>query len=304
MLAAVKDLLPTKVDLNGQRVLITGPARGIGAETARQLVKRGAKVGLVGLEPALLEKLADELGPNAVWAEADVRDLSALRWAVTQVSNLFGGLDVVVANAGIASYGTIATVDPAEFQRTVDVNLLGVFRTMHVAIPELQKTKGYFLTISSLAGLSPCPGLPAYAATKAGVESLGIALRYEGHTRGITSGVLYPSWIDTDMVRDIARDLEAFRRIRKRLPFPANSTTDVATCAAAVVKAIERRQRQIYVPGGVRLLRVLKPYMVMKPVIGLADRSGLLDDIDLLERELADSKTFTSDPLAKAANPA
>jgi NAD(P)-dependent dehydrogenase (short-subunit alcohol dehydrogenase family) len=294
-------LLGGRVDLNGHRVLITGAARGIGAELARQLASQGAKVALIGLEPAALKAVADEIGPSAVWAEADVRDIESLAWAFEKVAEVFGGIDTVVANAGVASYGTVATTDPVEFARTIDINLLGVFRTMHTAIPYLQQGKnGFFLTMSSLAGLSPVPGMSAYGASKAGVESLGHALRYEGHHRGIRSGVVYPSWIDTDMVRDIARDLDTFRNLRDKLPYPANATTTVEICAATIVRTIQRRQRQTYIPGAVRALRLLKPALVMKPIIVMADKRRALDSIDALEAEIIAKGQTTSDPLRMA----
>src|SRR5205085_8767788 len=106
-------------------VLVTGPARGIGAETARLLAHEGADVALVGLEPDRLEALAAELGPGAAWFEADVRDLGQLEAAVDGTVRRFGGLDVVIANAGIAAVGTTTTTDPEEFERVLDVNLMG-----------------------------------------------------------------------------------------------------------------------------------------------------------------------------------
>jgi NAD(P)-dependent dehydrogenase (short-subunit alcohol dehydrogenase family) len=300
-LRTLDGLLGGRVKLNKQRVLITGAARGIGAEVARQLGAQGARVALIGLEPALLRQVADEIGPSAVWAEADVRDVESLRWAFEKVNEVFGGIDTVIANAGVASYGTVATTDPVEFARTIDINLLGVFRTMHVAIPYLQKsTNSFFLTISSLAALSPVPGMSAYGASKAGVESLGHALRYEGHHRGIRSGVVYPSWVDTDLVRDIANDLDVFAKVRAHLPYPANSTTDVGTCAAKIVTTVRTRRRQTYIPEGVRALRLLKPALVMKPVIELANRRHTLDAIDELEREVIAKGLTTSDRLRVA----
>src|SRR5829696_1877097 len=94
--------------IDGKVVLVTGPARGIGAETARQLAARGARLSLVGLEPELLAALAAELGAGHVWFECDVTHQPSLDAAVAGAVRALGGLDVVVANAGVASNGTVA----------------------------------------------------------------------------------------------------------------------------------------------------------------------------------------------------
>src|SRR5687767_10677254 len=110
-------------DVRGRTVLVTGAARGIGAETAKRLHGKGANVALVGLEPDELEARAAELGERAAWFECDVTDLEALEDAVARTVERFGSLDVVVANAGVAPNGSVASVDPAAFDRTIEVNL-------------------------------------------------------------------------------------------------------------------------------------------------------------------------------------
>jgi NAD(P)-dependent dehydrogenase (short-subunit alcohol dehydrogenase family) len=127
------------MDRAGKNVLVTGAARGIGAATARDLAGRGARLALVGLEPDLLAALATELGcvqrpgDRHLWIEADVTDSAALQAATVQAVAALGGLDVVVANAGIASFGPVRSIDPEAFAKTVDVNLTGVFRPLHSA---------------------------------------------------------------------------------------------------------------------------------------------------------------------------
>src|SRR5919197_578897 len=152
-------------------VLITGAARGIGAQTARLLAAKGHRVSLVGLEPDLLEQLAAELGDAHCWIAADVTDSASLDAAVAGTVERFGGIDTVLANAGIASYATVRIADPETFAKVIDVNLTGVFRTLHAAAPCLIERKGYALIVASLATYTPMPGLAAYAASKAGVES-------------------------------------------------------------------------------------------------------------------------------------
>ena len=122
--------------VEGKTVLITGAARGIGAETARRLAARGARLSLVGLEPELLEQVAGELG-DAAWFEADVTDRDSLESAVEGTVERFGGIDVVMANAGIAGVGTVRGMDPGGWERIIEVNLLGVYRTLNVCLPHV-----------------------------------------------------------------------------------------------------------------------------------------------------------------------
>lgn len=116
--------------LQGKVVFITGAARGIGAEVARRLRNKGAKLVLTDLDKAQLASLATELGADRVLTVvADVRNLTAMQTAADQAVERFGGIDVVVANAGIASYGSVLQVDPEAVKRVLDVNLLGGFHT-------------------------------------------------------------------------------------------------------------------------------------------------------------------------------
>ena len=141
----------TRTPLAGRSVLITGAARGIGAALARKAAARGARVALVGLEPELLAKVADELGPEHLWVECDVTDPEALKAAVERTVQTFGGLDVVVANAGIAPLTTVMTSTAQALARTIEINLIGSMLTAHAALPEIAKRRGHVLLISSAA---------------------------------------------------------------------------------------------------------------------------------------------------------
>src|SRR5215210_1144261 len=123
--------------LDNKVVMITGAARGIGAETARRAAAKGARVALVGLEPERLRALADELGDRAAWFEADVTSQESMDGAVAGTVAAFGGIDIVLANAGVANNGTVA-VSPADaIVRTIQVNLEGVVRTVCAALPHV-----------------------------------------------------------------------------------------------------------------------------------------------------------------------
>ena len=110
----------------GRKLVITGAARGIGERVARLAAARGARVALIGLEPDRLRSLAEDLGALALWQEADVRDGTALRSAIGRCAEAMGGIDVVVANAGIAAYGTVQQADEASVERVVDTTEWGI----------------------------------------------------------------------------------------------------------------------------------------------------------------------------------
>ncbi len=248
--------------LQGKVVFITGGARGIGAEVARRLSKRGAKLVLTDLDAAELKALAAEIGEERVeTAVADVRDLAAMQSAAAKAVERFGGIDVVVANAGIASYGSVMQVDPEAFKRVLDVDVLGVFHTLRATLPAVIDRRGYALIVSSLAAYAAAPGLAPYNASKAGVEALANALRLEVAHHGVSVGSAHMSWIDTALVRDTKADLPSFAELLTKLPWPLNQTTTVDDCADAFVKGIERRARRVYSPPWVGLFRWLKPVL-------------------------------------------
>lgn len=239
--------------LQDQVVLITGGARGIGLETAKALAAKGARLVLTDLDSPALDEAVVAIGADrCVGLVADVCDLAAMEGAVAAAVERFGRLDVVLANAGIASYGSVMAIDPAAFQRTLDINVVGVFNTARASVPELERSKGYLLVVSSLAAFAAAPGLAAYNASKAGAEHFANALRLEVAHLGIDVGSAHMSWIDTPLVQDAKSDLPSFKEMLSKLPPPLNRTTAVDPCVRAFVKGIERRSRHVYCPGWVR----------------------------------------------------
>jgi NAD(P)-dependent dehydrogenase (short-subunit alcohol dehydrogenase family) len=237
--------------LGGKVAFITGAGRGIGAETARLLATKGVKLVLTDLDEAPLRELADELGDDALAVVCDVCDLAAMEDAAAQGVERFGGIDFVIANAGIASYGSVLAVDPLTFKRVIDINILGVFHTVRATLPSVIERKGYILVVSSLAAFAPAPGLAAYNASKAGVEHFANALRLEVKHQGVDVGCAHMSWIDTPLVQDAKKDLSAFKQMLDKLPYPLSKTAKVDACTSAFVRALERRSRHVYVPGWV-----------------------------------------------------
>jgi NAD(P)-dependent dehydrogenase (short-subunit alcohol dehydrogenase family) len=248
--------------LTGKVVLITGGARGVGAAVAQRLHAKGARLVLTDLDEAALHDLAGDLGGDRVLAlVADVRDLVAMQAAVSRAVDRFGGIDAVIANAGIGSYGSVLQVDPDAFRAVIDVNLVGVFNTVRAALPAVIERRGYVLIVSSLAAYGAAPGMAPYSATKAGVEQFANALRLEVAHHGVDVGSAHMSWIDTPLVREAKAEVASFREMIDSLPGPMRKTTSADKCAAEFVKGIEARKRRINCPRWVELLRWLKPIM-------------------------------------------
>jgi NAD(P)-dependent dehydrogenase (short-subunit alcohol dehydrogenase family) len=234
--------------LSGQRALITGAARGIGAALAEQLASRGARLALVGLEPEIMEAVARRCGPGTFVAECDVSSNEAVTQAVGAAAEALGGLDVVVANAGIATGGPLRSQDLRSWERVIEINLMGVMYTDRAALPHLERSGGYLLNIASTAAASRGPGLSAYCAAKAGVEALSDCLRIEMHPFGVQVGVAYFLFLDTDMVNDAEREMPFLRRVKAEMPRPLSRTYPLAPAIDEVVAAIALRRRRVAYP--------------------------------------------------------
>jgi len=262
--------------VRGRTVLITGAARGLGAETARRVAARGANVALVGLEPDELERVAAQCGRNAAWFECDVTDPDALEGAVAGAVERFGGIDVVMANAGIAPIGMVRSTDPAAFERTIEVNLLGVWRTVRACLPHVIERRGYVLVIASLAAAVHGPGMAAYSASKAGAEAFANSLRTEVRHLGVDVGVGYFHFIDTDMVRG-GDAHPAMGALRAEAPPPFNKTYPLSMGGQAIADGIEGRRRWVVVPGWVKALLVLRTALAPVFERGAAESAATAD---------------------------
>jgi NAD(P)-dependent dehydrogenase (short-subunit alcohol dehydrogenase family) len=250
-------------DLRGKTVLITGAARGIGAESARQLSTRGAKLSLVGLEPEELERVAAQCGPDAAAFEADVTDRAALDRAVEGTIERFGGIDGVMANAGIGGLGLIRSLDPAAFERVVDVNLKGPFNTLAACLPQLIERRGYAFVVASMAVAAHMPASAGYSASKAGVEALTNVLRAEVAHLGVDVGCGYFAFIGTDLVA--GQDSHPLGFARAQLPKPLAKTYPVSAVGEAVADGFAERKRWVCVPRWVAALLVARGLMQALP---------------------------------------
>jgi NAD(P)-dependent dehydrogenase (short-subunit alcohol dehydrogenase family) len=237
-----------RYEIADRTVLITGSARGIGADAARRLAGKGANVALVDRDAVGLERIVAELGDRSAAFVADVTDSTALDVAVAGAVERFGGVDVVIANAGISGGpATVATIDPAEFERVIEINLIGVWCTVRAALPHVVERRGYVLPIASVAALIPGPLIAAYTASKHGVEGFARSLRLELAHTGTRVGVGYFGFIDTDMVRDAVAH-PAVARGMSLLPGALSRPLPVGAAGTAIAGGVELRAKRVYAP--------------------------------------------------------
>jgi len=292
----------TSGSLRDRRVLLTGAARGIGAALARRLTERGARVALVGLEPAELEKVASECG-GAPWAECDVSDREQVDASVALAVRELGGLDVVVANAGVAAQLPLIGGNPDVFERHLSVNVLGAYYTLRAAGPHVSHANGYALAISSLAAALHPPLLGAYSASKAAVEAMSNSLRIELSASGARVGVGYFAELDTDMTRR-GFGTEAASKIRKAGPF--TSVAPLSIGIDALERGITRRARRIVAPWWVGA--VLPFRMPAQRVVEVLMRKGVEEALHVARAENAPlttkQPTSTVEPLSRKVSQA
>lgn len=251
--------------LSGKVVFITGAARGIGAAVAAESARRGARVALAGLEPESLTERAAAIGVGTPHFDCDVTDSDSVRAAVDGTVAELGGIDIVLANAGIGTYGTVEKGDPDAWLRTIDVNLNGVYRTVHATLPHVLERRGYIGVVASIASFTPLAGMSSYNASKAGIELFVGALRQEVGFRGVAAASIHPSWIDTELVRSLEADMPSFRESRAKLPWPLRSVTSVEACAKAIVDGFERRSTRVFVPRSAALIYWLRSLITSGP---------------------------------------
>jgi NAD(P)-dependent dehydrogenase (short-subunit alcohol dehydrogenase family) len=246
-------------------VLITGAGNGIGAALAARLGEMGDSLALVDVDLDAATAVAERCGSSALPLAADITDMAAVENAVTAAVERFGRLDVCVANAGIATTGSLRHVDPDAFDAQFRVNAGGTFRTARAAIPALEESRGYLVLVASLSALLAPPGLGAYGATKAATETLGDVLRFELAHLGIDVGVAYFAFVSTDMVEGGERESRSFKLILDGMRWPIKRRVPVDEAVEALVRGIGNRSRRIVAPRYIntmlRLRGMLGPFV-------------------------------------------
>jgi NADP-dependent 3-hydroxy acid dehydrogenase YdfG len=227
------------------RALVTGASRGIGRALAEALTARGAAVGLAsrGADDAL----AAQLGPRAIALACDVGDAASVRAAVDEFARRAGGLDLVVANAGIAHYAPFLHQDVADIEAMTRVNWLGTVYTVHAALGHLiDRADGHIVVVSSGAGLRSFPWAAGYGATKAAQRAFASALRHELSGTGIGVTTVFPGEIETGLHAHERDALPDWRSVADE--------ADPAGVARAVLAAVEADRRTVAYPRQVGLL--------------------------------------------------
>jgi NAD(P)-dependent dehydrogenase (short-subunit alcohol dehydrogenase family) len=271
-------------DLNGKVALVTGAARGIGFETARQMHLRGASVAVLDLDAAEAREAAERIGARAIGVGADVTDMGAMQAAVADVVEKLGGLDVAVANAGIAqrNFASVRAISGEEWERVFEVDLLGVWRTARAALPQIVERRGQMVVVSSVYAFANGFGNSPYAVAKSGVESLGRALRIELAPHGASATVAYFGWVDTKLVQDAFAQPDA-DRVRDLSPDFLLKRITPDEAGAGLVRGIEERAPRVFVPKWWRYVSALRG--IVNPLLDRrmetdAKTAALIRDLD------------------------
>jgi NAD(P)-dependent dehydrogenase (short-subunit alcohol dehydrogenase family) len=253
------------LDVTGRVVLVTGGARGIGLDTAQRLAARGARLALLDIDGAEAQRAASRLRGGAIADAVDVTDAEALAAAVQRVVDRLGGIDVVIANAGIEPPpATMLSVDKAQFDRVLAVNLHGVWNTVKATLPQVVASRGHVVLVASAYAFMNGTLAAPYAASKAAVEQLGRALRTELAPHGATAGVAYFGFIDTALVRR-AFAAEGMPAVRQALPGWLTRPVEVGRAGEAIARGVERRAARMSAP------RWVAPALVLRGVIAGLD---------------------------------
>jgi len=245
------------LEFDGVRVIVTGGASGIGAATTSHLVRRGAKVAVLDLNP-------EAVPAPALAIRCDVADDASVRAAVERAAGELGGIDVVVNNAGIGAQGTVADNDDAEWHHVFDVNVVGAVRVSRAALPYLrQSAAAAIVNTSSIAATAGLPGRALYAASKGAVRALTMSMAADHIREGIRVNCVNPGTADTPWVSRLlgqAEDpvaeraaLEA-RQPHGRLVTPEEIAAAIAYLASPL--AGSTTGTELAVDGGMQALRL------------------------------------------------
>ncbi len=236
--------------INGRVVAITGSTGGLGSALASALRAKGAKLALLDINAdAVAEQVQELSGSDDTWGgHVDVRSWEAVEAAVNAAAAHFGGIDVMIANSGIAIASPMEKIAPEAFDRVIDINLNGAWRTFKAALPHVQKRRGYLMAISSMAAFVHSPLQAQYTASKAGVWAMCDSIRLEVRRLGVGVGTVHPTFFPTNMMEKVHADPAGVKI------WGGNSKglwkmITLEEVVAAIVRGIERREDMVVVPS-------------------------------------------------------
>ena len=227
-------------------VIITGASSGIGAATAQAFAAAGANVVLAARDQARLEAVAGSMSGRALVVPTDITDRRAVERLVAEAVAAFGGIDIVINNAGVGLAAPVAEISANDFERALAVDLFGPLALTQAALPHMRRDGGQLIYISSVVGLRALPYLGGYAAAKAALDRLTEALRVELRASGITVTLVRPGSTQTGFAQNRLGSGRERRRISARTATPEQ-------VARAILKAAVREPRVAYISLADRL---------------------------------------------------
>lgn len=233
--------------LQGKTALVTGAAGGIGAELCRQLIAGGANVAAIDVDESRLQALRGALGPACLPITCDIRDAGACAAAVDRARARFGGIDLVVNNAGISHHSTFATTDTRVLERVMDVNFWGAVHMTRAALDDVKARRGVIVVVSSVAGFAPLIERSGYAASKHALHGLFDSLAAELRPAGVDVVMVCPSFVRTDM--DV-RSLNGRGAVGVSNKRTVGRPCEPEQLAAKILTAVRRRKHRL-VPSAV-----------------------------------------------------
>jgi len=252
--------------MKGRRIILTGASEGIGRALALELAASGARLALAARDRDRLESLAQECrarGGDALAVPTDVTNTQDLEWLVAETLKAFGGIDAVVHNAGITMWSRFdALADLSIFERVMEVNYYAPVRLTALTLAHLRESRGLIVAVASLAGLTGVPERSAYSGSKHAMIGFFDSLRIELAGSGVDVSVIAPDFVVSEIhKRAIGPDGEPLGTS----PMKQSKIMTAAECARQMVRAMEKRQRQLLMSRRGKLgmwLKLLAPGVI------------------------------------------